>query len=156
MYNTGMSNTLLSFVAVLDGVLIDLESVELTDESSLYGVRRVDTGEVIVPAGATMLSSQQGLWTYEFEDPAGGLLYQCAVKITLSASESLSESDEESNERFFTFYRYSPEAPVSDSISESGSESESDSLITRRIDLVRSDLTREAVKGRGDMFRITF
>jgi hypothetical protein len=137
-----MSTTLLSFVASNGADLFDPTSVELSDQDGSFGVRRTDTGEVIVPSGTPMSNPQMGLWTYEFTDPSEGLSYECAIKVDAGA-EPL----------YFTFYRYSPVSTV-EPTEEGSSESVSDQ--ERGIDLVCTEFTREAVEGRGDMFRATF
>jgi hypothetical protein len=137
-----MSTTLLAIVCSDDNLLFDPQSVELTDNQGGFGVRRMDTGEVIVASGVPMDNSQPGLWTYEFEDPAEGIYYECAIKATVDGDPY-----------YFTFFRYVPKSTEADSSSESSSESEG--LAARSIKLNFSELTREAVADRGDMFRFT-
>jgi hypothetical protein len=141
-----MSMTLLSLVATDSGLLFNPESVVLADSSGEFGVRRTDTGDVVVPSGTVMNNPQQGLWAYEFEDPADGISYECAITI---------ESGDETVR--LIFYRYVPvaaEEAVGESESGSGSESDSESTPVRGIDLSFSALSREPVEGRGDMFRM--
>jgi len=61
----------------INGIAIDVSSVVLRDPSGLFGVKRDDTDEVIVPAGTAMIKVDIGSYTYTFDEPAGedGLTY---------------------------------------------------------------------------------
>lgn len=142
---TAMSRTLISLVSTSAGQLSDPVSVELASLDGSYGVRRTDTGSIVVPSGTAMENPQPGLWTYAFTDPVGGITYQCAVKVT-TADDAF----------YFTFYRFTPETDSQESLSASSSMSYSDSedQEPRSITLVRTSMEREAVEGQGDMFRM--
>lgn len=139
-----MSQTLLSLVSTTGGLLADPVSVELASLGGSFGVRRTDTGAVVVSSGAPMDNPQTGLWTYEFTDPEGDISYECSIKVTTA-----------DDELYFTFYRYVANEIVIDSLSSSTSQSSSDSAqdVGRSITLTRTSLERETIDNQ-DFYRL--
>lgn len=63
------------------GTGITPTSVTLTDPSGLYGVRRVDTHELVVSAGTALTNAGSGVWYYEFIEPEPGLQYEYYIRV---------------------------------------------------------------------------
>lgn len=63
------------------GTGITPTSVTLTDPSGLYGVRRVDTHEVVVSAGQALANGGSGTWYYEFTETEPGLQYEYYIRV---------------------------------------------------------------------------
>lgn len=58
------------------GTPVDATSVVLRDPTGAYGLKRTDTGDVIIAAGTAMTHVSTGLYTYgPFTDPAPNLTY---------------------------------------------------------------------------------
>lgn len=70
-----MSQTTISFKLAVDGVLTDATSVVLSDPTGAFGVKRTDTGAVVVADGTAMTKDGVGLYSHTFTDPASGLVY---------------------------------------------------------------------------------
>jgi hypothetical protein len=64
----------------IGGVLADMTSVKLSDEAGTYGVKRMDTGAIVVADGADMTRVSTGVYEYEFTDPAYNLTYDYCVE----------------------------------------------------------------------------
>jgi hypothetical protein len=58
-----------------------MTSVVLSDPTGTYGVKRVDTGAVVVAAGVVMTHTGVGVYKYTFTDPAFDLSYAYCVKV---------------------------------------------------------------------------
>lgn len=74
-----MSKSIFRAVYEEDGVRFDPSSVVLCDAASLYGVKRLDTGAVLVAANTPMVRVAEGRWEYELTDPAPGLWYEAVA-----------------------------------------------------------------------------
>lgn len=81
-----MSTTTLTFVLDLGAGPVDADAVVLSDATATYGVRRADTGGVVVAANVAMTHAATGTYTSTFTDPAPGLVYQYVVKATIGAA----------------------------------------------------------------------
>lgn len=68
------------------GALIDPASVVLEDFSGVFGVKRLDTDGVVVPAGTEMTRESTGVYTHSFIDPAPNLTYEYWVKFVVSGN----------------------------------------------------------------------
>ena len=68
----------------LDGDLTDPESIVLEDQTGTYGVRRLDTGEVVVAAGIAMTRIGAGIYKYVLEALPMQFTYEYWVKTELS------------------------------------------------------------------------
>lgn len=77
-----MSQLKLNFKWKVEGVLTDVTSVVLADPTNAYGVKRTDTGAVVVAAGTAMSHDATGVYSYTFTEPAAGLTYQWYAKVT--------------------------------------------------------------------------
>lgn len=60
----------------IDGILVDADAATLSDPTATYGVRRRDTGAVVVAAGTAMTRVSLGNYAYTFTDPEPGLDYE--------------------------------------------------------------------------------
>lgn len=76
-----MSSRLISFSYKVDGVLTDVTSAVLRDPTLAFGVKRTDTGAIIVAAGTAFTHVGTGLYQYTITDPAPGLTYQYWIEI---------------------------------------------------------------------------
>jgi|GEM_PF-4215142 len=63
------------------GVLTDPTSVNLSDPTAAYGVKRDDTNAVIVAAGTAMTKASTGVYYYDFTEPALGLTYTAYLEV---------------------------------------------------------------------------
>ena len=64
----------------IDGVLTDMTSVKLADPTGTFGVKRNDTGAVVVANDTAMTRTAAGTYQYGFNDPAPGLTYTYSLK----------------------------------------------------------------------------
>lgn len=71
----------ISFVAKINGNLVDVDSIEFADQTGSFGVRRVDTGAVIVAEGTALTRASIGTYTYSFAEPEANLQYQYSIKL---------------------------------------------------------------------------
>jgi hypothetical protein len=138
-----MSTTLFAIVTTENGVLVDVTSVELCSEDASYGIRRKDTGEIVIPAGVMLDNPSIGLYSFEVDDDDHDFFYEAAIKVTRTGDKI----------SYITFLRYVPEPPTG-SLSESSSESISTSEPSERtIHLDRGALEKVTLDGK-DLFKL--
>jgi len=65
----------------VDGVLTDVTSAKLSDPTGTFGIKRLDTGAVVVPDSTDMSHVSTGVYQYEFEEPVEGIGYTAFVEI---------------------------------------------------------------------------
>jgi hypothetical protein len=65
----------------VDDVLTNMTTVKLSDPTGTYGVKRTDTGAVVVADGTAMTSAGNGLYRHEFTDPALDLTYEYYLEV---------------------------------------------------------------------------
>lgn len=70
------------------GVLADPFSVKLSDPNGLFGVRRTDTGAVVVSDGTALVRQSTGIWAYQVTEPAPGLTYEYWVEVVWNEGET--------------------------------------------------------------------
>jgi len=76
-----MGTNTVNFTWKVGGVLTDPTSVVLADPTAAYGVKRNDTGGVVVAAGTALTKVATGTYTYAFTDPAYDLTYTRYIKV---------------------------------------------------------------------------
>lgn len=64
------------------GVLADADAVVLSDAAATFGVKRRDTGALVVAANTAMVRQSLGVYAYTFTDPAPELEYEFYVAFT--------------------------------------------------------------------------
>lgn len=74
----------------IDGVLANVTSVVLCDPDGLYGVRRADTGAVVVAADTPMVPVSDGVYEYEMDDTPG-VPYEAWIKRVYAGHVKYSE-----------------------------------------------------------------
>ena len=79
-----MSVTTLTFVARINGALVDVDSITLADQTDNYGVRRLDNLDLVVAKDTALTRSSLGNYSYSFTDPEPGLTYEYTVKVVYS------------------------------------------------------------------------
>jgi len=79
-----MSDTTLSFVARINGALVNVDSIVLADQVDDYGVRRLDTLDSVVAKDTALTHDSLGHYSYTFTDPEPGLTYEYTVKVVYS------------------------------------------------------------------------
>lgn len=90
----------------VNGSLADADSLPvLRDATATYGIRRVDTGEVLVgvtPSPVEMTRASLGVYTYTFTAAELGVIYQYAVEVVVGGDTyrktdtfALSSTDED-------------------------------------------------------------
>ena len=77
----------------VEGVLTDATSAKLSDPTGAYGVRRNDTGAVVVADGTAMSHVATGQYSYSFAEPAVGLSYQAWVEFVYAGNTYHLEHD---------------------------------------------------------------
>jgi uncharacterized phiE125 gp8 family phage protein len=75
-----MSTTILQAQFEVDGVLVDAKTAKLSDASGTYGIKRNDTGAVVVADDTDLTHDGTGLYSYSFTDPALDLTYTYALE----------------------------------------------------------------------------
>lgn len=68
-------------IAANSGIAIDPTSVRLEDPTDLWGVRRLDTLEVLVASGTALTEVSAGVWSYEFDSPARGVEFEYYLRV---------------------------------------------------------------------------
>lgn len=66
----------------VDGILTDMGDVYLSSADEAYGIRRNDTGAVVIADGTQMTAVSTGVYVYTFTDPAYGLSYTYVLEFT--------------------------------------------------------------------------
>jgi hypothetical protein len=59
----------------INGVLVDVTSMALSNAAGTIGVMRNDTGGVVVADGTPLVKTDTGIYEYVFTEPAPGLVY---------------------------------------------------------------------------------
>lgn len=77
----------------VDGVLTDVTSAKLSDPTGAYGVKRDDTGAVVVADGTDMVHESTGTYSYTFTEPADGLSYTGYVEFVYGGNTYHFEHD---------------------------------------------------------------
>ncbi len=83
-----MSTTLFRFSFRTNGALTDATSVALSDAAGSFGVRRTDTGAVLVAAGTPMRRASVGIYELSIVDPAPSLRYEWWVELVAGGTMS--------------------------------------------------------------------
>jgi len=66
----------------IGGVLTDMTSVKLSDPDATFGVKRNDTGEIVVTDNTAMTRTAAGTYEYSFAEPASNLTYTYSMEIS--------------------------------------------------------------------------
>lgn len=69
----------------LDGAPLDPDQVVLADPSETYGLRRDDTGEVLIAPGTALTRDAAGEYSIDLTEPAPRLDYTAVLRITVGA-----------------------------------------------------------------------
>lgn len=72
------------------GLLVDPFSVALSSPDGTYGVRRADTGAVVVSDGTAMVRQGTGEYEYQITDPAADLVYEGYLEIVWTEGDAAS------------------------------------------------------------------
>jgi hypothetical protein len=78
---------------MVEGVLTDPTSIKLSDSTGAYGVKRNDTGAVVVADGVSMTKESTGVYAYTFAEPASGLIYTAWVEVVYDGTTHRFEVD---------------------------------------------------------------
>jgi hypothetical protein len=81
-----MSTTTISFVARINGALVDVDAITFDDQNEDFGVRRLDNLDVVVAAETAIPRLSLGTYEYEFTDPEPGLTYEYTVKVVYNST----------------------------------------------------------------------
>lgn len=65
----------------VDGVMTDPTSVTLIDDTGTFGLKRIDTGEVLVAAGTAFTKIATGHYQYEATGLVAGVTYLAATRV---------------------------------------------------------------------------
>ena len=76
-----MSSAFIVYNFKIGNTLVDATSCVLSDSTAAYGVKRNDTGAVVVADNTAMTHASTGVYTYTFTTPATGLVYTYAVEV---------------------------------------------------------------------------
>ena len=75
-----MSTTTITKKFKVDGILADPTSFTVAAATGVYGVRRQDTGAVVVASGIALVRDSLGIYHLSWEDPAAGLVYEYVLR----------------------------------------------------------------------------
>lgn len=76
--------TYINLTVSVDGLVTDLATTPtLNNSGGTFGVRRLDTGAVVVSAGTSLTRISEGTYQHSFADPAPGLTYEYAFDYTI-------------------------------------------------------------------------
>lgn len=79
---------------IVNGVPTDADSLPtLADPTGSFGIRRVDTREVVVATGAVTTRLSAGRYSYTFNEPAAGLSYEAFMRIVYQGTAYTVEAD---------------------------------------------------------------
>lgn len=70
-----MSTVTLHETFTIDDVLTNVTSVKLSDPTATFGVKRNDTGAIVVADNTAMTNTATGTYEHTFTEPAAGLTY---------------------------------------------------------------------------------
>jgi hypothetical protein len=87
-----MATRLISKKWEVDGVLTNVTSAKLSDPTGTYGVKRNDTGAVVVVDGTSMTNTSTGIYEYSFTDVAG-IEYTAYIEIVYGGATYHFEED---------------------------------------------------------------
>jgi len=75
-----MAKITLTKTCKVNGALVNVDSIVLSDRTGTYGVKRDDTDAVVVSANTAMTKTGTGIYTYSFDEPEPDLNYTYVVK----------------------------------------------------------------------------
>lgn len=112
-----MAITTLSFVARINGALVDVDAITLADQTDDYGVRRLDNLDLVVAKDTVIPRISLGNYAYSFTDPEPGLTYEYTVKVVYSNTtyyfnRRTSSADVTNTISIPTYSHYSSQAEV--------------------------------------------
>lgn len=82
-----MSTTTLNLTVSTNGLLSDLSSLPvLQDEGGTFGLRRIDTGEVIEASGSAFTRLALGTYQYVVTDPGPSITYEYVLKYVVDGT----------------------------------------------------------------------
>jgi len=76
----------ITFTTKKDDVLTNATSVVLSDSTATYGIKRNDTGAMVVAAGTATSNPSTGTYTYAFTPPAEHVTYTAMLKVIANAT----------------------------------------------------------------------
>jgi uncharacterized phiE125 gp8 family phage protein len=79
-----MSQLIINRSIKVEGVLTDATSVALSDATATYGVKRTDTGAIVVAAGTAMTKIETGVYRYTIDDAIAGVTYTWFIRTILN------------------------------------------------------------------------
>lgn len=88
-----MSTTTIHWTLRVGAVLTDATSAVLSDPTGAFGVRRLDTGAVVVADATPLVHLGVGTYEYTFTDPAAGLTYNYWVEFVYAGNTYRIEQD---------------------------------------------------------------
>ena len=83
-----MSTTIFNLRSYVNGDAIDLDSLKFQDSTGTYGLKRTDTGAVVIASGVDLTRLSEGVYQYVLTDPAADLIYDYWIRITYAAGFS--------------------------------------------------------------------
>ena len=79
-----MSDLVIQRTVKVGNVPTDATSVKLSDAAGVYGIKRDDTGAILVAAGTAMGKVSTGVYRYTLEDAVAGVTYRYGVEVVLN------------------------------------------------------------------------
>ena len=76
----------ITFTTKQNNVLADATSVVLSNASNSIGIKRNDTGDVVVAAGTVLTKQSTGTYAYTFTAPADNVFYTAYLKVIASGA----------------------------------------------------------------------
>jgi len=81
----------LRFTTQVNDAAHDVDSVVLCDPTSTFGLKRDDTGAIVVAANTPMTRTALGTYEYDFTEPSDGIEYTYWVKWTYNGETNYNE-----------------------------------------------------------------
>jgi hypothetical protein len=76
----------LTFRTKIGGVLVDVDSVLLSDPTGSYGIKNNDTGATMIADGTAMTRTAAGTYEYDFAGAQDGVEYSFYVEWTYAGA----------------------------------------------------------------------
>ena len=85
-WDYGVLMTTITFTTQLENVLTNATSAVLSNSAAAIGIKRNDTGAVVVAAETVFVNASTGTYTYEFTAPTENVFYTAYIKVVASGS----------------------------------------------------------------------
>jgi hypothetical protein len=88
-----MSQTVINFTHIVDGIPTNATSVKFSDPTATFGLQRKDTLAILIPAGTALTRTGVGQYAYSLDDPDSDLTYRYYLEIVYGSQTSYIERE---------------------------------------------------------------